>query len=192
MNVQTSFFGDAPVITDRLFFSINPDAATAARIVRLAQELSAKNGLRGKIHAPERLHITINHLGDHAGVPQNIVDAAAEAAMNVKMAPFDVTFDFAGSFFNKDNNNPFVLRGGDGLAALIAFQQKLGLEMMKAGLKRFVEKTFTPHVTMSYDKVRIEDQPIEPITWTAGEFILIHSLLGKTQHKVLGRWPIRA
>ena len=189
MNVQASFFGEAPAITDRLFFSINPDAATAARIVSLAEELKRKTGLRGKIHLPERLHITINHLGDHASVPQNIVAAASEAAGSLQCAPFDVTFDFASSFFNKDNN-PFVLRGGEGLSQLIAFQQKLGLEMMKAGLKRFVEKTFTPHVTMLYDKMRVEDQPIEPVSWTASEFLLIHSLLGKTEHKVLGRWKL--
>jgi len=32
---------------------------------------------------------------------------------------------------------------------------------------------------------------IQPIAWTVVDFVLIHSVLGKTVHNHLGRWALR-
>jgi RNA 2',3'-cyclic 3'-phosphodiesterase len=32
--------------------------------------------------------------------------------------------------------------------------------------------------------------PVEPIEWTVTEFVLVHSLLGRTTHRVLARFPL--
>lgn len=63
---------------------------------------------------------------------------------------------------------------------------------MKAGLAKQVEKTFTPHTTLLYDGQRIESQAIDPVGWTAREFVLVHSELKKTRHNILARWPLGA
>lgn len=186
---QFSLF-DAPPITDRLFFAIFPDPATAAGIARHANTLRAAHQLSGRPLAPERFHITLHHLGDHAGVRRDIVAMASEAAQAITTSPFEVTFDRAASFHN-GGNNPFVLQGGEGLEALGAFQRDLGLAMALSGLGKLVDKSFTPHVTILYDKRLVAEQAITPIRWTVGGFTLVHSLLGRTEHVALGNWTLR-
>lgn len=176
--------------TDRLFFAIFPSADVAARIEQLALHLRSKHGLKGKLLATGRFHVTLHHLGDFVGLPQGIVAAACEAAASVAMPPFEVTFDRALSF-NRPSNRPFVLRGGDGLAALMTFQQALSTALNHAGLGGGKANAhFTPHVTLLYDDHGVTEQAIEPIAWTAHEFVLVRSLIGKTQHIPLARWPL--
>src|SRR5262245_21423604 len=110
--------------TDRLFFGVFLDPETAARVTQLPLRLRDDYGLRGKPLAADRLHVTLNHLGDHAGVPQAIVAAAREAAANISDSSFEVTFDRVRSFRTRGLKKPFVLCGDDeGVAALMAFQQ---------------------------------------------------------------------
>jgi len=186
---QFSLF-DAPPVTDRLFFAIFPDAETAAGIARHAATLRASHQLSGRPLAPERFHVTLHHLGDHAGVRRDIVSMAHQAAKAMTAPPFEVVFDRAASFHN-GGNNPFVLQGGEGLEALRAFQRDLGSAMARAGLGKWVDKTFTPHVTMLYDRRLVAEQPLSPVRWTVSEFILVHSLLGRTEHVPLARWTLR-
>jgi len=186
---QFSLF-EAPPVTDRLFFAIFPDAETAAGIARHAATLRASHQLSGRPLAPERFHVTLHHLGDHAGVRRDIVSMAHQAAKAMTAPPFEVVFDRAASFHN-GGNNPFVLQGGEGLEALRAFQRDLGSAMARAGLGKWVDKTFTPHVTMLYDRRLVAEQPLSPVRWTVSEFILVHSLLGRTEHVPLARWTLR-
>lgn len=51
---------------------------------------------------------------------------------------------------------------------------------------------FVPHMTLAYDQKFIPRQPIDPISFGAREFILIHSLRGLTVYKDLDRWPLIA
>ena len=184
-------FDAAPQPTDRLFFAIFPDVDAAARIARLAQHLRGEHGLKGRPLATERFHVTLHHLGDYVGLPQDIVAAAGEAAAAVTIPPFEVAFDRAVSFFGGPRSRPFVLRGGGGVAALKAFQQALGTAMKKAGLGRWAELHYTPHVTLLYDDCCVTEQAVETVGWTAHEFVLVHSLLGRTRHVPLARWPLR-
>lgn len=192
MPEQLSFAGfDAPAQpTDRLFFAIYPDPDAAARVAAVAARLAREHGLSGRPLAPERLHVTLHHLGDYAGLPSDVVTAASEAAAAAAKPSFDVAFDRAASFLGRPNNRPFVLRGGDGVAAVSAFQQALGAAMMTAGLGRRVEQRFTPHVTLLYDDLCIAEHAVETVRWTAREFVLVHSLLGRTRHIPLARWPL--
>lgn len=189
MSDQLSLFA-APPVADRLFFAIFPDPATAAGIAERADGLRARHKLSGRPLASDRFHITLHHLGDHAGVRRDIVTMASEAAQTLATPRFDVTFDRSASFHN-GGNNPLVLQGGEGLEALKGFQRELGLAMARAGIGRLVDKTFTPHVTLLYDRALIAEEPVTPVTWTVGGFTLIHSLLGRTEHIPLARWALR-
>ena len=187
-------FSDHGAKTDRLFYAIYPDADTAALLAKRAQDLRDEWGLTGAPLATARFHITLHHLGDFAELPQDLIVKAVEAAESLVAAPFDVVFDRAVSFGTRPGaNSPFVLRGGDGLAGLVAFQGALGIAMMKTGrrLGERVETNFTPHVTLLYDGRLIAERAVAPIGWTAREFVLVRSLLGKTRHIVIGRWPLR-
>ena len=186
---QLSLFA-APPVTDRLFFAIFPDPTAAMDIGRRADALRDAHDLSGRPLALERFHITLHHLGDHAGVRRDIVAKAGEAAEAIKAAPFEVTFDRAGSFHN-GGNNPLVLQGGEGLETLKALQRDLGLAMARAGLGKLADKSFTPHVTMLYDKRLVAEHAIAPIRWTVAGFSLIHSRLGRTEHVALAHWALR-
>jgi 2'-5' RNA ligase len=175
--------------TDRLFFALFPTATTAARIYALQQDLRVRHGLWGRPLAMDRLHVTLCHLGDYHGLPQAIVAQAREAASELRASPFEVTFDRALTFAGRARNRPFVLRSKTGGASVEAFQRKLGAEMTMCGLGRFA-RPYTPHMTLLYDTAEVAEHAIEPITWTAASFRLVHSLLGQTRHVTLGEWRL--
>jgi len=175
--------------SDRLFFAVFPDEAAAADIELRAQALRAAYGLRGKPLLRDRFHVTLHHLGDYAGVPDALVAQARQAADAVAVAPFQAVFDQAGSF-SGHGVRPCVLRGGEGLDALRGLQQALGRQMQGAGLARQVEHRFEPHVTLLYDARSVPMQPTTPVGWRVTHFALVHSLLGKTEYRMLGHWPL--
>ncbi len=194
MDNQFSILGlDAPARpTDRLFFAIFPDTQTASHIAALADTARATHRLHGKSLAADRFHVTLYHLGDYAGLPQDIVAKAKAAASKVIVSPMNVTFDRIASFAGKPGNQPFVLRGSDGVARLIELQRALALAIQQEGLVARAKAQFTPHVTLLYDDRRVGEHGIDPVTWRVNEFVLVHSLLGRTTHVPLGRWPLVA
>ena len=183
-------FDGVPTPTDRLFFAIYPNADAAARIARLARSLRDEHRLRGKPLAIKRLHVTLLHLGDYPGLPQDILAAASQAAATVAMPPFQVSFDRASSF-RRPRKLPFVLRAGDDVATLMAFHRTLVTAMTQVGLGCREEPHYTPHVTLLYDDHWVADEPVETIAWTVREFVLVDSLIGQGRHVPLARWSLR-
>jgi 2'-5' RNA ligase len=49
---------------------------------------------------------------------------------------------------------------------------------------------YTPHVTLAYGMPWAAARPVESACWNVREFALIHSLLGRTRHVALARWPL--
>lgn len=185
-------FDAAPQLTDRLFFAVFPTPDVAADIAALAVRLRETHGLKGKPLQSERFHVTLHHLGDYPALPQDLVAVACDAAATVVAEPFEITFDCAVSFSSAPRNRPFVLRGGEGLAALIAFQQTLGEALKKTVLGRWAKPAYTPHVTLLYDDRSVPEHAVSPVRWTPKEFVLVRSLIGQTRHVPLARWPFRA
>jgi 2'-5' RNA ligase len=124
-------------------------------------------------------------------VQQLIETVMTEAAM-LDHAPFEARFDGVMSFGRGEGRKPLVAVGGEGLAGMIAFQQALCVSLERAGLPMAPRAQFKPHITLLYDDAAIEPRAIEPITWTVGEFFLVHSRIGETRHELIRRWPLRA
>lgn len=175
--------------TDRLFFALFPSATATARIYALQQDLRVRHGLWGRPIAMNRLHVTLAHLGDYASLPNDIVAKARDVAGRIDAAPIDVTFETALSFTGRPRNRPFVLQGKTGTEGVKAFQRQLGVAMKACGLGRFA-RPYTPHMTLLYDTAGVTEHQIDPLTWTATEFVLVHSLLGQTRHVRLGVWQL--
>lgn len=186
-------FDADPQPTDRLFFGLYLTQPVAPQVGQLASRLRLEHGLSGMPLLTERLHVTLYHLGDFAGLPPHIVAMAKDAAdaLAAGMQPFEITFDRAASFSSKPGNHPYVLLGGDGIAAVVHFQQALRVAMAKAGLKISNTHSYTPHVTLLYDAKSVEEHAVAPVSWTVNEFVLVHSLLGATKHVPLARWALR-
>ena len=185
----------APPREDRLFLALQPDARAAEAIGHHARHLQQQYALHGREIPPERLHITLHHLGDHAGVPRNLVQQVEQLAASFSAGGlgvgFGVTFDRVLSFARPGRQQPLVLTGGAGLDSVRDFQRQLGQAMTQAGLGKQVDRTFTPHVTLLYDKLTVPEHAVPTVAWQVQEWVLIHSLLNRSTHRVLGRWPLR-
>jgi len=170
---------------DSLFFSIFPDQAAAVRIANTAEHFRRAYGLKGAPLLTERFHVTVQGLGNYDGLPRSIVAKAIEAGAAVTSMPFEVEFDRVTSFVGSD---ALVLRGGGGVDGIVMFHHALGVAMRKSGIS--AGSQFTPHITLLYDGRRVEEQFIEPIRWTVRDFVLVHSLRGRTMHIQLERWHL--
>jgi 2'-5' RNA ligase len=177
-----------PSQKDRIFLAALPDAQTATRIYALAEGFKAKHGFSGNLILPEHLHVTLFHLGDWNGLPEEIVNLASGAASQVNFAAFDVAFSRAESFRNSTGVYPFVLTGD--ATQWRGLHEGLRVALTNAGLGGATRGEFTPHITLTYDGVRVKPVAVDPIPWTVKYFVLIHSLLGKTTHHHLGRWTL--
>ncbi len=175
--------------TDRLFVAILPDEATARRIAQLARLLKSKYRLQGKPLFPKRFHVSLYHLGDYFGLPQDAIARAEEAASTITLLPFELGCDRVISFSGRNadlqrDNYPIVLRATEGVAELTALRQRLAVAMGKAGIKSPGNTRFTPHVTLLYDRPHEISVLVDSIRWTVRELVLVHSLLGKTQYEL--------
>jgi len=180
----------SPRPTDSLFFALFPDAATAERIESFTQKLCADHHVAGKPLATQRLHVSLHHLGNFRGLPPEAVAIAEQAATVVAMPSFELAFDHVISFKSKNaDNKPLVLGIRDKPPALKALYETLGAALRQSEFGRNIKSGLTPHLTLLYGNHQIT-QDIEPITWTVREFVLVHSLLGRTRYIVLGRWPL--
>lgn len=188
-DLQASLDGfAAPHPTDRLFFAVVPPAPVAECIAALARELRGRLGLRGQPRPTTHLHVTLHHLGDFAGVPPAVVEDARLAAAGVAVAPLEARLDRVGSFRGRSGRHPFVLLGEEG-SRLGQLHAQLGDRLAALGRGRR-ERAFVPHVTLLYDARVIPTSPSEAIGWPVHDFVLIHSLLGRTEYRELGRWPL--
>src|ERR1700674_4265374 len=133
-----------------LFLALVPDAPTAAHIYRLAEVVKRARKFDGRLIVPGRLHITLFSLDDGRRSHERTVRMACEAAQEMRMSSFEISFDRIASFRGRPDNHPFVLLGDDGLNRLKLFRQTLGAEMTRKGLRRLVTTDFTPHAPLLY------------------------------------------
>ncbi|HTV84799.1 MAG TPA: RNA 2',3'-cyclic phosphodiesterase [Dyella sp.] len=192
MLAQGSLPGLGPAIPiDRLYLAVFPDPVYAARFETFAARHLAARGMEGKPVAARRLHVTLFHLGDYTELPPGLAEHAAEALSHLVCEPFTIRFDQIGSFGPRQAQGDFVLSGSGGNEALHALHKQLATHLRAAALGAHAKGSFTPHMTLAYNKPAVPFQHIEPVVWPAHEVVLIHSLLGKTQHRRLADKSLR-
>jgi RNA 2',3'-cyclic 3'-phosphodiesterase len=189
-------FDDALRAADRLFFTVLPDEIAAQRIALLARHLKSKYRLQGRPIRTNHLHVSLYHLGDYSGLPPDVIARAKEAVSTVALPPFEIRFDRVVSFSGRvdpesPRSYPLVLRVKDGLAEVMGLRRALASAMMKVGLRQAIRTIYTPHLTLLYDQRRIPEHSVDAIASAVREFVLVHSMLGKTQHVLLEQWPLR-
>src|ERR1700722_13327365 len=120
-----------------LFFAVGPPADAASRICRLGEVIKCARQFQGVLTSRDCLHVTLFSLGEASRLSDRSIRSAFEAGAEVKMEPFEISFDRSASFRGRPGDHPFVLLGGDGLSRLMTFRQMLGAEMTKKGLRRW-------------------------------------------------------
>jgi RNA 2',3'-cyclic 3'-phosphodiesterase len=171
----------------KLFFGLFLPPVDAPRVAQVACALCTQHGLFGTPLAADRMHVTLNVVGDFRNtIPMAVVNAARMAAASVVCPPLRIVFDRVLSF---QPNNAFVLRCESSSDAAIArLRQTLAQAMRRVGLHPAPSRT--PHMTLLYAADQITEQRVEPIQWTAAEFALVLSHTGQAYHQWIDRWTL--
>jgi 2'-5' RNA ligase len=117
---------------------------------------------------PRNLHMTLVFVGN--ATPGD-VERMTAAARNVRMRPFTLRIDRC-QFWN---HNRILWAGGEAPAGLQQLSQDLRAALDGADV-HFDHKAFVPHITLLRNARAPQSLPvIEPIEWTAREFVLLAS-----------------
>jgi len=164
----------------RLFFALRPPAAAAAYIRHCCAWLGP-----GKWVRTDHLHVTLNILDDWPFLPLDLLAAMIAVGDRVAAKPFRVVFDQLNG-----RARSIVLRPSERIAGLHEFQKRLATALASAGIATRLGAQFSPHLTLVYRGRPNFTAAVDAASWTVTEFLLIESLVGWTEHRVRGRWPL--
>ncbi|MEQ1440174.1 RNA 2',3'-cyclic phosphodiesterase [Fontimonas sp. SYSU GA230001] len=174
---------------NRLFFALWPDDAVRAAIAEAARKLRMRMQPGGYLARPERYHLTLLFLGD--AVPARDEAAAIAAAAQVRVAPFTLQLDHAGSFRNR--HIPWWLGSHAPPAQLHELHDRLR-EVLRQADVSIDRMRFVPHLTILREaRQPLPPTAIAPVEWPVTEFVLVRSRLdlNPVEYEVIGRWPLR-
>lgn len=164
----------------RLFFALRPASAGVPGIRSHRNRIEQGHG-----HVrDDRLHVTLGITTDFPMFPDSVAEAMQAIGAAVTIGPVPVVLDrLVGTA------RSVALRPDRPSQKLRDLHHQLDAPLTRLGLRR-PDWEFSPHVTLAYrDGVSFE-QRIDPIAWDSGDFVLIHSLVGQTEHRELARWPL--
>lgn len=172
----------------RLFFALWPDEAVRGCIDATAAGIERAHAPGGRRLRRDRLHLTVQFLGDFALLPDELVEAARNAAARITCEAFVLTLDHAGSF---RGSRVWWLGCRECPSGLQALWDALGQALADVDIAVEAHPRFTPHVTIQRNvRKPLAPTTVTPIEWPVSEFVLIDSQAeaGYTQ---IGRWPLR-
>jgi RNA 2',3'-cyclic 3'-phosphodiesterase len=158
-------------------------------MVRLAADLRERHGLKARPVAAARLHLSLNFVGNFRGPPTRaVMEKAAALADRVAEPPFKITLDHVESWTN--HPQPIVLLGEEGAIGAERLHTAIHKALVVGTMAPRREPQIRPHVTLLWDKGTFPKTFVEPVSWTAQEFVLLDSIFGEGRHEVLGRWRL--
>ena len=180
----------ADASSHRLFFALWPAAALRKRIATTVAGLERDNAPGGRRLNPDRYHLTLQFLGDFQPLRQSVLDAAIVAAGSIRLPPFDLVLDLAGSF---PKAGVCWLGASTAPETLQQLRNELGRALTSAPVQVRSAPAFSPHLTVLRDVRRpLPPTPIQPLSWPVREFVLVDSVSGThPAYRVLGRWPLQ-
>ena len=88
------------------FFGVVPPADAASRIYRLGEVIKCARQFQGVLTSRDCLHVTLFFLGEVSHLSDRSIRSAFEAGAEVKMEPFEISFDRSMSF----RGSPAIIR----------------------------------------------------------------------------------
>lgn len=175
------------------FFALSPSPEVRLELSKCAEILRAAQNFNGSWIASERYHLTLHHLGQFPEVRADLVSRAITAASKIQAKPFDLVLDQFMGFDSRTGRYPCVATSSRELPDLNNFWQLLKNNLLAVRLGEKSGSSFKPHATLLYNRQPLgEPRSIAPIHWHVTDFVLIESLVGKSEHIELGRWPLSA
>ena len=188
--VQFSLRLEPPPQRDLLYFALRPDEPSARVAVELANRFRKHHGLRGKPYDAGRLHVSLCPAISRKGPRKGDVAVALHAAAQVQAEAFEIGFDRL-SVFKCGERRAVILCCSTDTAPVIRLRESLSCELVKAGLGWSGDR-FVPHLTLLWDTRPVPETRLEtPVRWRANDFVLVRSLVGRSRHVDLGKWPLQ-
>lgn len=180
-----------------LFFSLWPDEQTRAGLLERTDLIKQQHPTSRSWFEAARYHLTLHAVSAKPEHETAWIDKARTAAAQVRVAPFELRIDKAGSFPNQDRM-PWWLGCTQTPEGLALLWRELRDALRHRGVPLFTSP-LTPHVTVSYSAERdLPEQPVPPLNWAVRDFVLLRSRQGdptvrgsSLAYEELGRWPLK-
>lgn len=170
----------------RFFLALKPDPVAAGAACEMALHLKRENRLAGMPLKPENFHISLPLVWEGTEAPTDLAEIISAQVQAVRTPAFEIVLDMAMSF-RQAKRYVLVLGTTRSVTHIYGLNRQLVLAMRR-GTGR---ASFMPHMSLLYTDKPVEKQPVEPIRWTAREFVLVHSFVGLGRHETVARWPLR-
>lgn len=168
----------------RLFFALWPEDALRDAMASTVDALPAFRNAGRRVE-PAKYHVTLHFLGGWRDMPEDVVAACRCAVAEVETSGFHLVIDQAGSFA-RSRVGWLAPSGNSGLDALWS---ALGHALRSQGVEHRAAETFSPHVTVLRNlSRRVDEAPVEPMSWPVDAFVLVHSHGGR--YEVIDRWAL--
>jgi RNA 2',3'-cyclic 3'-phosphodiesterase len=164
----------------RYFFCALPPAPVARQIGTVRDGLD--HG--GTIVADGRLHVTLGITNDFPEHVPQLADQLLAIGASIEAEPCRVSFDQLSG-----REGTIALRPSKASPGLSRLHREITNAMNFKGVLRDGWQC-RPHITLAYYDRHEFIAPSPKFEWEVSELVLVHSLLGKTRHLVLGRWPL--
>lgn len=164
----------------RLFFAVRPPEA--ARPYFLDEQRYFGPGLPVR---EEHLHITAVISNDYAVYPSAVEKRMISVGKSVVAERFPIILDQVAA-----SGHSVVMCPSEPLRSFVGLYRLLVLGMMRIGVPIRAGWRSSPHATLLYRRGKPFRFSIDPMSWMVNEFVLIHSHVGFTEHRELGRWPL--
>ena len=166
----------------RLFWAIRPTAPVDTQIGNFVEQLAP--GMPRVRN--DRLHVTMGITEDYPEEPTDLAATMREISDAIAARPFEMMVDrLAGS------SGSVALRPSRRIAGLYALHDQIIAVTRRARLALRRQWHFNPHVTLFYRNGAPFTRDIAGFRWPVDELVLIHSVVGRTEHRPVGRWLLR-
>ena len=174
---------------ENLFLAANLVDSVKARMRASYDSVSRLLDFGVRPVAGDCLHLSIQSLGRHDRIGDALVKRAMLIGSRVEVPAFPATFDRLQGF-NGTYGRAIVLTSSRPAPGFFTLRKAIWAEMHLAGMDVPPNLDFAPHVSLAYQRSRIPTIPVKPVTWVVHELVLIRSLIGRSRHICLGRWPL--
>jgi 2'-5' RNA ligase len=168
-------------VLHRLFIGLRPPVPILSEMARIRDAFPCRSRV-----ADDRLHMTLLPFPLQPDFPRLLAREIVAAISSVELPPCRIIVDrlVLGA-------SSALLQPSEPVIGLLSLQRTLAELALEAGLRSLPGHRFSPHFTLFYGGPSEHSSAIEPISWTAEELVLIHSLHGLGRHETLERWPLR-
>lgn len=135
------------------------------------------------------MHLSLQSLGRYDRISDALIERAMRMGSRIEVPAFPATFDRLQGF-NGTYGRAVVLTGKRPTHGFLILRKAIWAEMQLAGMEVPPSLDFLPHVSLAYQQTRIPTILVKSVTWMVHELVLIKSLIGRSRHICLGRWPL--